>query len=472
MLDESTRTAILRLAAEGHGKRTIAELVGVSRGAVKRVLRDGGAAVPAVDRAEKAEPYRAQIIELLKNCKGNLVRVHEELASEGATMSYPALTAFCRRHGIGHTPPVPAGRYDFAAGEEMQHDTSPHEAVIGGKARPVTTASLALCFSRMVYAQMYPRFTRFECKVFLTDALTYFGGVCARNMIDNTHVIVATGTGRDMVPAPEMAAFAERYGFEWRAHAVGDANRSARVERPFSFIENNFLAGRRFEDWKDLNSQLLAWCDRTNGAFRRHLHAAPRDLFVTEQAHLRALPAWVPEVYALHHRIVDNEGLVNVNRNRYSAPWQLMGRRLEVRETKERIELFDGPRKVASHARVIDPVDARVIDRAHRPPREQGVFARRVSAEEDRLAQRAPETRAYLALLKRRGRGTSRDLRWLLRIVDEYPGGAVRSALEEATRYGMTDLERLERMVLRGVFKNFFSPRDRDGSDDGDDVDG
>jgi len=33
---------------------------------------------------------------------------------------------------------------------------------------------------------------------------------------------------------PEMVAFAERFGFEFRAHALGHANRSARVERPFS----------------------------------------------------------------------------------------------------------------------------------------------------------------------------------------------------------------------------------------------
>jgi len=53
-------------------------------------------------------------------------------------------------------------------------------------------------------------------------------------MIDNTHVVVAAGTGARMVPAPEMTAFAERFGFVFRAHEKGDANRSARVERPLS----------------------------------------------------------------------------------------------------------------------------------------------------------------------------------------------------------------------------------------------
>jgi len=38
----------------------------------------------------------------------------------------------------------------------------------------VETASLC-CATRDAVFPMYPRFRRFECKVFLTDALGYFG---------------------------------------------------------------------------------------------------------------------------------------------------------------------------------------------------------------------------------------------------------------------------------------------------------
>lgn len=37
-------------------------------------------------------------------------------------------------------------------------------------------------------------------------------------MIDNTHVIVAACGGDAMIPVPEMAAFAERFGFRFKAH--------------------------------------------------------------------------------------------------------------------------------------------------------------------------------------------------------------------------------------------------------------
>src|SRR3982751_4458482 len=104
MLSQSQRTTILELNASGVSRREIARVLRVSRLSVRKVLRSNSASVPEIHRAEKAEPYREQILELSLACKGNLVRVHEELLATGAMLSYTALTAFCRRHGIGEAP--------------------------------------------------------------------------------------------------------------------------------------------------------------------------------------------------------------------------------------------------------------------------------------------------------------------------------------------------------------------------------
>src|SRR3954462_3194531 len=123
MLSQAQRTAILELSAKGVSKREIAHVLRLSRLTVRKVLRSNSTNVPEIQRAEKAEPHREQILDLLTSCKGNLVRVHEELVASGAALSYQALTGFCRRQGIGQTPTVPAGRYHFEPGVEMQHDT-------------------------------------------------------------------------------------------------------------------------------------------------------------------------------------------------------------------------------------------------------------------------------------------------------------------------------------------------------------
>ncbi len=412
--------------------------------------------VPRIERVEKAEPYRDQILEWVARCRGNLVRVHEELVAQGITIAYPTLTAFCRRHGIGHAVPAPVGHYDFQPGQEMQHDTSPHRGVIGGVEQRIETASLVLCYSRMLFFQAYPAFTRFYCKVFVTDALEYLGGAAATCMIDNTHVVVAAGTGARMVPAPEMAAFAERFGFVFRAHEKGDANRSARVERPFHFIEHNFLAGRTFADLPDLNAQARAFCDKVNAAPKRHLHASPRELFAAERPHLHPLPLFVPEVYALHHRLVDVEGFVNVHGHRYSVPYLLIGRQLEVRETKDRIDVYHGPRLVASHAKVLGRTFTRVSVPEHRPPRGARLSTQPLP-EEQILAQADPPVPAYATALKQRsaGRGTL-ALRRLLALYREYPRAPFVQAVRLAAQYGLFDLDRLERLTLRVIAKDYF----------------
>jgi hypothetical protein len=427
------------------------------------VLSASSAQVPRIERDEKGAPYRDEILELFGTCKGNLVRVHEELVKHGATLSYQALTGFCRRHGIGHPVPLPAGQYHFAPAAEMQHDTSPHRAPIGGVEQRIETASLVLCYSRMLFFQCYPAFNRFICKVFLTDALGYIGGACRVCMIDNTHVVVSRGTGADMVPAPEMAAFAERFSFSFHAHEKGDANRSARVERPFHFIENNFLAGRAFADWADLNRQAVAWCDTVNATRKKHLHASPRELFGFERTHLRPLPLFVPEVYTLHQRLVDVEGYISVDAHRYSVPYALVGRRLEVRETKDRIDVYEGPRLVASHARAVTRTPTRVALPEHRPPRGQGPFVRKPSPEELELQHAEDPLPAYAAALQTRSacRGTM-PLRRLLALRRDYPRQAFLEAVTIALQYGLFDLDRLERLTLRLIAKEYFVLADDD----------
>jgi transposase len=457
MLSQSQRTTILELYAKGVKKREIARVLGISRLSVRKVLRSNSAQVPILQRAEKAETYRQQILELLPRCKGNLVRVHEELTASGAVFSYQALTAFCRRHGLTDPPQQAAGQYHFLAGEEVQHDTSPHEVELAGKKCKVQTASAVLCYSRMLFVQCYPTFQRFDCKIFLTEALRYFGGSPTRIMIDNTHVVVLRGTGREMVPVPEMAAFAERFGFHFVAHERGDANRSARVERPFWFVEHNFLAGRTFSSWLDLNEQARQWCDRVNSTYKKHIRAVPRELFALEQTHLKPLPVWMPEVYRLEQRMVDVEGYVALHSNRYSVPVAWVGRQVEVRETKNKIEIQLDARHIVTHERIPDQQYERITLGAHRPPRGQGLKRNAPHPEEEAIIQGAPEIADYLAALKQHSHKlVVLALRQLLRLVREYPREPLLAAVREAARYGLYDLDRLERMILRRVQRDFF----------------
>lgn len=463
MLDTQTRGAILALHQRGLSHRNIADTLKVSRDAVAQVIALGSAEVPQISRPEKAEPYRDDILSLYQRCKGNLVRVHEELLAGGAQVSYSALTAFCRRHQLVKPPKQPVGQYPLAPGEEMQHDTSPHRVMIGRIRVLAQTVSLVLAYSRMTFIQLFPWFDRFVCKVFLQDALKYFGGTCRRCLIDNTSVVVLRGTGRTMVPVPEMKTFADRLGFCFVAHEIGDANRKARVERNFHFVENNFLAGREFADWADVNQQARIWCDTINQRFMRRLHAKPVELFAQEKPALIALPEWLPELYRIHSRIVDTEGFVSLKRHRYSVPFELINQQVELRETKDDVVVYRGPREICRHAKVISAgAPQRVIIATHRPPRGQGKRKGQIDAIEQQILKRLPEIQTYVGELKKRsyGRGVL-ALRRLLSLVMDYPPAPVQKAIADAEHYGLYDLTRVERMVLRQIKTHYFDFGDR-----------
>jgi hypothetical protein len=68
-----------------------------------------------------------------------------------------------------------------------------------------------------------------------------------------------------------------------------------------------------------------------------------------------------------------------------------------------------------------------------------------------------------VAALKQKGRKVVvLALRQLLRLLREYPREPFLSAVREAARYGLYDLDRLERMILRRVARDYFLLLDPD----------
>jgi hypothetical protein len=277
-------------------------------------------------------------------------------------------------------------------------------------------------------------------------------------MTDNTSVVLAPGgTGPDAIPSPQMAAFAKHFGFGFQAHRVGDANRSARVERQFHYVENNFYAGRVFDDFGDLNRQAVAWCDRVNATFRKHLKASPVELFARERMALTPLPAHIPDVYDIHRRRVDVEGYVHLHTNRYSAPEELIAREVDVREYKSRVVIFDGIRPAAKHPLIPPGRHRRSTLPDHRyKPKSRSRKARPYPGEATLRAASVELDALVTALKKRHGGRASRQLKHLHQIWLDYPDDAVLAAVGRALEYGLLDLKRLEQMVLQRVAGDFF----------------
>ena len=462
-INEALRT----LHAQGRSIRALSRQLGLSRNTVRRLLRqppptqDDVAALPPIDPER-----RALISALFERVEGNVVRLREILAQHHHLLvPYSTLTRWVRE-GELRGAPKRAGTYHFGPGEETQHDTSPHRVKLGDKR--VTAQCAALAFSRRLFCHYYPRFTRFEAKAFLSAAFEYFDGTCPRCVIDNTSVLVIAGSGPEATIAPEMRAFAAAYGVTFRPHRVRHPNRKARIERPFRYIEGNFLPGRTFEDFDDLNAQALTWCNETaNPKVKRSLGMSPDAAYLLEKPHLQPLPEHRPPVFETYERIVDVIGYVSLDTVRYSVPERLVAKPVTVYKYPQTVKIYYRHRCIASHPRLIGQRHAKHTVPAHHttPARHQN--RRAPPLEEQLLIGDDERLGRYVAALKDHapGRGV-RVLRRLLELKRTYPRSAFLSAIDTALTYGLYDLNRLESLILKRVAGDFFALDEPEPLDD------
>jgi hypothetical protein len=418
---------------------------------VRRILRERSTAA-----APPCEPEMlAKLEDAFARAGGNVVRVQQLLAEESVKVAYSTLTRWIREAGL-RTPPRRAGEYHFAPGQEMQHDTSPHRLMMADKPITAQCAGLVLAYSRRLFIQYYPRFSRFEAKHFLREAVCFMDGACPVCIIDNTSVILAAGAGADAVIAAEMHAFARTLGFSFRAHRVGHPDRKGRIERPFAYVEGNFLPGRSFNDFDDLNRQALAWCrDLANQKPKRVLGMSPEAAYLIEKPFLQPLPSALPPVYELLERGVDLHGYVSVDTNRYSVPERFVGQSVTVYKYPAEIRVTRRGAEIARHPRLIGQHDARNTLPGHHPTPARA--NRGPALEEKLLRGHHPSLERYAAALKQRAHGRgARALRRLLELKRTYPAGPFLAAVEQALHFGLFDLARLETLILRQVAGDFF----------------
>jgi transposase len=450
MIPIPIRTSVLTLQAQGHSLREISRLLRLSRNSVRRILRSPESA----QRRVCPPPVSAALPQLFERARGNVARVQQLLAAEhDHLVCYSTLTRWVREAQL-REPPRRSGEYHFEPGQEMQHDTSPHRLLIGGKSVTAQCAGLALACSQRLFIQYFPKFTRFELKCFLLEAARFNDGTCPLCVIDNTSTVVVAGAGALAVFAPEMVAFARALGFQFLAHRVGDPDRKARIERPFAYVENNFLPARTFTDFDDLNAQALAWCrEVANLKPKRSLGMSPEAAYLIEKPYLRPLPAVLPPVYELFERIVDLYGYVNVDTNRYSTPDRLVGQCVSAYKYPSEIHIYHRGSPVAIHPRFIGVREMKSKLPGHHSSPQRA--ARTPSLEHKLLLGENELLDQYANALKQRPQGT-RLLKRLVQLKRTYPRQPFLSAVARALQFGLFDLHRLEQMILEHVAGDFF----------------
>jgi len=450
MIDPDRRNAMYQLHRAGMRLREISRQFRVSRNTVRAVIRQEGA-MPRTVRKDKIQIDPDLLQRLYHQCDGWVQRIHEKLVEEeGIQVSYPTLTRLLRELAVGRPQKARCDHVPDEPGAEMQHDTTVYQVALAGKLTRVIASLLYLRYSKRRYLKFYRVFNRFAMKCFLHEALMFWGYAAKQCVIDNTNLARLRGSGRQAVIVPEMASFAERYGFQFLCHAIRHANRKAGEERSFWTVETNFLPGRTFESLENLNQQALQWATvRMDHRPMSKTGLIPAKAFEHERRYLTELPSQLPAPYWPQERGTDEYGYVSFEGNYYWVPGS---KREDVKVLRyaDRLKIYQHRVLVAEYALPADGAkNAHFSPEGQPAPRHLPKHRRDGSRqEEQRLRALGPEVAAYVDYaLQTPGIQRHRFLRELFALSRKVTPTVFIEALSRALRYRVVDLATLERIA-------------------------
>jgi hypothetical protein len=163
-------------------------------------------------------------------------------------------------------------------------------------------------------------------------AFAHFGGRCEFLLYDRMHtVVLGTSEGKPRLN-PTFASFAGHWGFTPRLCQPYRAQTKGKVESGVKYVKRNFVPGRVFRDLEDFNEQLGAWqIEVADVRMHGTTHERPIDRFADEARALAPTvghPSFLQSM--VRERVVADDWLVALDGNRYSVPFVLIGKTVQV----------------------------------------------------------------------------------------------------------------------------------------------
>lgn len=347
--------AVQKVYKQTGSKRKTAELLHMSRNTVRSLLKQ--AEEPAYNSSHRKsciDPFLEDVI----NWRGppyyfNGTRIFRELQKIGYTGSAGPLYRLLKKieSDIDKTSSKATERVETPPGDQAQFDWAEYSMVVGGSERIVYCFSMilaasrkkAICFSLKCDAEAI-----YEA---IQELFEDLGGITWELLIDNPRALVIENDPKseeEIQYNPYALLLAKHLGTELNACPYYWPRKKGKIERPFKYIEEQFVKGNVFASMEELNRRgkefIDKWCDEVHTTTQR---IPNQHYLLEEKATLQPLPKKRFRMKELESRIVSPDCFISFGANKYSVPAKYADKTVKVRMVYGfRIEVYDRGEKL------------------------------------------------------------------------------------------------------------------------------
>jgi transposase len=347
--------------------REIARFLHVSHNTVKKALE--GESPPVYLRPEKPnpdiEPFKEVIFEMVNVKKFKGSRILADLKSKGYKGGKTSFYSYLKKIKL-ETKQKFFTPYETAPGEQSQFDWSTYTVPIGEELTKIYVFSYINCFSR--YQILEVSLSQTQAAIFeaLENSMRECNGVCGRIQTDNAKSFITNASVNNLKWNQRYLHFCGHYGFSPSRSLPAHPWSKGKVEKPFSYTENHFIAGGEFASFEDLQNKLKIFQKQVNQRIHSTIKAVPQEMFAKEQSSLLSLPEKRYIGIKEEVRKVTYDCLISFGGSRYSVPWMFAGKQVWIRISKGYIlEVYSQSNKLITTHKLSLKKSAVIIQQEH-----------------------------------------------------------------------------------------------------------
>ena len=367
--------AVQELHRKGISIRGIARQLEMSRNTVRKLLK--AKEKPHYRRScysSRLDPYKDQIREWrCRPYEFNGTRIFRELKARGYDGSIGPVYRYLRRideDTNGLISSKATVRVETPPGDQAQFDWSPYQMEIGGRIQKVYCFSMILACSRkkaILFSLKDDADAIYEA---IQELFEDLGGVTLELLIDNPKALVLENNPKSQDEVrynPHALRLAKHLSTELNACPCYWPRKKGKVERPFQYIEEQFVKGRAFATMEELNASAKRFIDEWNGQKHTTTGRIPNEYYLQEEkAALLPLPENRYHLKETQKRIVSPDSYVSIGASKYSVPVQYVGKSVRFRIIYGfRIMIYDRKERFILSVEQADEKGTVVMDPEH-----------------------------------------------------------------------------------------------------------